>query len=290
MQFMILFIGVLVYVFYLFNQPPVFHNQVLKDRALQTSESRNILLLETEFSRVHTEKREAVSALVTSIQNEDQPAISKSRDEVLKLQSQETMLRDSVKKTISRAIPGAKTQDRDYMFLNFVLKNLPHGIIGLLLAVMFSAAMSSMAGELNALASTTTVDLYKRSFKKNASDKDTVVASKWFTVIWSVLAIIFAMLASFAENLIQFVNIVGSLFYGTILGIFLAAFYVKRVHGTAVFWSAIIAEIVVMYCYFYTDIAFLLYNIVGCTCVIVLSLVLQLFLPPKIQAGDLTSN
>jgi Na+/proline symporter len=165
------------------------------------------------------------------------------------------------------------------MFLNFVLNSLPHGIIGLLLAVMFSAAMSSMAGELSALASTTIVDLYKRAINKNASDTSYVAASRWFTVMWAMIAMVFALLASFAENLIQFVNIVGSLFYGTILGIFLTAFYVKRVGGTAVFWAAVASELFVLYCYYFTDIAYLLFNIIGCAGVIGLSLLLQVLLP-----------
>jgi len=190
-------------------------------------------------------------------------------------------LRDSVKATIGKSIRNAKTQDRDYIFLNFVLSNLPHGIVGLLLAVMFSAAMGSMAGELNALASTTTMDIYKRSIKPDATPGHYVKASRWFTVSWALLAMVFAMLASFAENLIQFVNIIGSLFYGTILGIFLAAFYVKRVQGTAVFWAALLAEGIVFYCYAFTDIAFLLYNIIGCLTVILFSIALQALLPQK---------
>jgi solute:Na+ symporter, SSS family len=184
-----------------------------------------------------------------------------------------------VKVTIAKALPNAKTQDRDYIFLNFVLRNLPHGIIGLLLAVMFSAAMSSMASELNALASTTCVDIYKRNITSDADPLHYVKASKWFTILWAVLAMVSAMLLSFAENLIQFVNIVGSLFYGTILGIFLTAFYIKRVHGTAVFWAALLAQAIIFYCYIFTDIAFLLYNIIGCGVVISFSLILQMMLP-----------
>jgi SSS family solute:Na+ symporter len=200
---------------------------------------------------------------------------------VMRLQKREVVLRDSVKATIGKAIPNSKTQDRDYIFLNFVLTNLPHGIIGLLLAVMFSATMSSMAGELNALASTTCVDIYKRSMYARGSPEHYLIASRWFTVSWALLAMVFAMLASFAENLIQFVNIVGSLFYGTILGIFLTAFYVRRVQGTAVFWAALLAEGIVFYCYKYTDVAFLLYNIIGCGVVIVVSLMLQMVLPQE---------
>ncbi|MEX2233944.1 MAG: sodium:solute symporter [Cyclobacteriaceae bacterium] len=287
MQFIILFIGVLVYVFYLFSQPPVFHNRVLKARAMETVHGDSIRYFEKQFTDVYAKKRVAVDQLVDAIHRDDQLSISSASDEVRSYQNQETRLRNNVKATIGRAIPNAKTQDLDYIFLNFVLSNLPHGIIGLLLAVMFSAAMSSMAAELNALASTTSVDIYKRSIKPQASNAHYLMASRMFTVLWALLAMVFAMLASFAENLIQFVNIVGSLFYGTILGIFLTAFYVRSVGGTAVFWAALIAEAVIFYCYKFTDIAFLLYNIIGCGCVMILSLLLQTVLPrkPKTQNG-----
>ncbi|HEY0653261.1 MAG TPA: sodium:solute symporter [Chryseosolibacter sp.] len=279
MQFLILFIGILVFVFYLFNQPPVFHNQVLKERAEKTAEGATIDAYEAQYDKVYAEKRIAVDELVKAIKAEDEASTRMASDRVKALQRDETIIRDSVRTSIARAIPGAKTQDRDYIFLNFVLKNLPHGIIGLLLAVMFSAAMSSMASELNALASTTTVDIYKRTFA--IDDQATVKASRWFTVMWAVFAMAFAMLASFAENLIQFVNIVGSLFYGTILGIFLTAFYVKHVRGTAVFWAAIFSECIVLYCHFFTDIAFLLFNIIGCVSVVVLAVYFELLTSKK---------
>ncbi|WP_276372275.1 sodium:solute symporter [Chryseolinea sp. H1M3-3] len=279
MQFIILFIGVLVYVFYLFNQPPVFHNRVLKERAMETSSAPVLNSLEADYNSLYQEKRKAVDGLVKAIHEEDAANIETHSEAVKELQKQEVIIRDSVKATIGTAIPNAKTQDRDYIFLNFVLSNLPHGVIGLLLAVMFSAAMSSMAGELNALASTTTIDIYRRSVNASASPMHYLKASRWFTIMWALIAMVFSMLASFAENLIQFVNIIGSLFYGTILGIFLTAFYIKWVKGTAVFWAAVVAECIVLYCYAYTDIAFLLYNIIGCAAVIGLSIVLQAFMP-----------
>ena len=275
MQFIILFIGVLVFVFYLFNQPPLFHNQVLKERAMQTTQADTLRLMDDQYQKIYNQKRVAVDGLVTAIHEQDTANIHHSRDQVKQLQKEEGTLRDSVKSAIAKAIPGAKTQDRDYIFLNFVLSYLPHGIIGLLLAVMFSAAMSSMASELNALASTTTVDIYKRSVKKTADPLHYLGASRFFTTMWAVIAMVFAMLATFAENLIQFVNIVGSLFYGTILGIFLTAFYVKRVQGTAVFIAALIAESVVFYCYFFTEVAFLWYIIIGCGVVMITALLLQ---------------
>lgn len=277
MQFMILFIGVLVYVFYLYNQPPVFHNQVLKERAMQTEMAVPLENLDKAYDELYAEKRKAVDVLTEAVQRDDQQQIEESSERVKALQGKEYLLRDSVKRTIAAAIPGAKTQDRDYIFLNFVLTHLPHGIIGLLLAVMFSAAMSSMASELSALASTTSVDIYKRSVKPNADPIHFLKASRYFTVLWALLAMTFAMLASFAENLIQFVNIVGSLFYGTILGIFLTAFYIKRVSGTPVFIAALFSEAIVFYCHFFTDVAYLLYNIIGCFAVILLSLAFETF-------------
>ncbi|HEY9006075.1 MAG TPA: sodium:solute symporter [Ohtaekwangia sp.] len=278
MQFMILFIGVMVFVFYLFYQPPVFHNTVLKARALQTEQGQQLKVLEQQYAQLHAEKRIAVDQLVNAMHTDNKTEVETTGTKVRELYKQETAVRDSVKSTIAKAIPGAKTQDRDYIFLNFVLNNLPNGIIGLLLAVMFSAAMSSMAGELNALASTTTMDIYKRSINSTADASHYLKASRWFTVLWALLGMVFAMLATFAENLIQFVNIVGSLFYGTILGIFLTAFYVKRVKATAVFVAALLAQGVVLYFYFFTDIAFLLYNIIGCAVVIMTGLILQLIL------------
>src|SRR5688572_25761496 len=229
MQFIILFIGVLVFVFYLFNQPPVFYNQVLKERALKTEQAGQIKSLENQYDQLYHEKRKAVDQLVVAVQSDNEKQIDDSKATVLKFQEEEKVIREDIKESIGQALPGAKTQDRDYIFLNFVLTHLPHGIVGLLLAVMFSAAMSSMAGELNALASTTTIDIYKRSVQQTGSPHHYLRASQGFTILWALLAMVFAMLASFSENLIQFVNIVGSLFYGTILGIFLCAFYVKRV-------------------------------------------------------------
>lgn len=282
MQFMILFIGVLVFVFYLFNQPPVFYNQALKNQAMHTEKASELQDLEGQYNQLYVVKQQAVHQLVESIQTNDDAGVTKAKTSVLELQKEEKLIRDEVKATIQEAVPGSKTQDRDFIFLNFVLNHLPHGIVGLLLAVMFSAAMSSMAGELNALSSTTTVDIYKRSIKQEAEPLHYVRASQWFTVGWAMLAMVFAMLATFAENLIQFVNIVGSLFYGTILGIFLTAFYFKQVKGTAVFIAAIFAEILVFYCFYFTDIAFLLYNIIGCIVVIVGASLIQVFLPkPK---------
>lgn len=282
MQFVILFIGVLVFVFYLFNQPPVFHNQVLLKRAMETGSRQQIIDLQAEYDRIYQQKQTAINGLITSIRSNNKDSIRILKENVMRIQDDEKAVRDAVKATIKDAIPSAKTQDRDYIFLNFVLTNLPHGIVGLLLAVMFLAAMSSMAGELSALSSTTAVDIYRRLLVKNASPEHYLKASRGFTVLWALLAMAFAMLAGFSENLIQFVNIVGSLFYGTILGVFITAFYFKRVQGTAVFWAACMAEGVVLYCYFFTDLAFLLYNIIGCAVVLILASGLQYLVGKKV--------
>lgn len=278
MQFIILFIGVMVFVFFLFNKPPVYYNQQLIDRARELS-PMEIDQLEAAYDKLYEEKSTVVDNLVTAIQEKDETSITSVKSDYFAIAVEEKALRDSVKRVIGAAIPGAKTQDQDFIFLNFVINNLPRGVVGLLIAVMFSAAMSSMASELNALASTTTVDLYKRSIRREGSAKHYLVASKLFTVMWAMLAMVFAILASFAENLIQFVNIVGSLFYGTLLGIFVTAFYLKWVRGTAVFIAAIFAEILVFYCYYYTDIAFLWYIFIGCLAVIAGSITVQLFMP-----------
>lgn len=285
MQFIILFIGVLVFVFYLFHQPPVYHNQVLYERALNTSARSQFMLLEKKYDSLFQLKQQAVTTLLRAIENNNEVEIDRSRQLVKRLEWQEKQLRADVKTEISRVLPNAKVQDRDYIFLNFVLNHLPHGVIGLLLAVMFLAAMSSVAGELSALSSTTSVDFYRRLFRKDASARHYLLASRGFSVLWTVLAVIFAILASFAENLIQFVNIVGSLFYGTILGVFITAFFIRYVKGTAVFLAALVAELIVLYCYRFTEIAFLLYNIIGCAAVVMLGVILQWLINAKEKAG-----
>lgn len=288
MQFLILFIGVLVFVFYLFIQPPIFHNATLKKQAMETPQADSIRALEGKYNTLYAEKRKAVDQLVEGIQSNNTELKETSKQKYTVLKSEEDQLRKAVKATIANAIPAAKTQDRDYIFLNFVLSYLPHGIIGLLLAVMFSAAMSSMASELSALASTTTVDIYKRSINSTASDEHYLKASRYFTILWALIAMAFAALANFAENLIQFVNIVGSLFYGTILGIFLVAFYIKQVKSNAVFMAALVAESMVLCCYFYfyDQIAFLFYNIIGCVIVVVVALAIQRLLPREIKKAE----
>ena len=277
MQFIILYIGILVFVFYQFNQAPVFHNTSLKEKAMQTEQAGEIQKLETEYDKLFLTKKEIAGKLAGAIRENDRNQIELSRESLTSISNTERDIRIKVKERIAASVPGANTLDKDYVFINFVMTYLPHGLIGLLLAVVFSAAMSSTASELNALASTTTVDIYKRSIHKTGNDLHYVNSSKLFTAGWAVIAMLFASIANQAENLIQFVNIIGSLFYGTILGIFLSAFYIKYLKSNAVFFAAIIAESVILYCYFFTEIAFLLYNIIGCALVVGLGLIFQAF-------------
>lgn len=274
MQFIILYIGILVFVFYQFNEPPLIHNRTMRDRTAATAEAPTLLGLEAQYKGIFDQKKDHSTALVQAIRAGDNSKIESSASTIRNLDKRADSLRVQARESVFRAT-NYKGNDTDYVFINFVMSRLPHGLIGLLLAVVFSAAMSSTASELNALTSTTTVDIYKRSIVTNADDHHYVKASKLITAGWAFFAMGFALMASHAENLIQLVNIVGSLFYGTLLGIFLSAFYVKYVKSTAVFIAAIMGEAIIMYLYYQTTVAFLLYNIIGCVAVIVFAVVIQ---------------
>jgi solute:Na+ symporter, SSS family len=281
LQFVILFIGVLVFLFYQFNAPPIFFNSPLKAKVYETSYSASFQELEAEHLKVFEQKRNKIHEMVGAFKSENEQDANLIAAEVKSLEGDMKALEEEAATIISMAEPLAETEDRDYIFLSFVMDHMPVGIVGLLLAVIFSAAMSSTSGELNALGSTTTIDFYKRNFNKAGSDKQYLVASKFFTFVWGILAIAFAAFASLLENLIQAVNILGSLFYGTILGLFVVAFYIKFVHSHAVFWAAIIAELFVIYCFFFTEIAYLNFNIIGCMMVVIISLIIQMFIGKK---------
>jgi SSS family solute:Na+ symporter len=197
-------------------------------------------------------------------------------------------VRNEAKAALLAADPLAKTKDSDYVFISFILDQLPHGVVGLLIAVMIAAALGSKAGELNALGTTTTIDLW-RHFRPLAAHNEArnVRAAKWFTAFWGAIAIAFALFAGFSENLIEAINIIGSIFYGVVLGIFLVAFFLKHVGGTAVFWAAFIAQIFIFALYLLRhrfpalDISYLWYNLIGCAACVALSLVFQAILPGK---------
>lgn len=284
MQFIILFIGVMVFVFYQFNQPPIFFNSVQKQKVEQSVYGEQLQKIETQYTALFEEKKQELEKLVVAVNNDDENALNTSKTKALALQSQINELREETKTLVKQANPEAETNDKDYIFMTYVMDYLPVGMIGLLFAVMFSAAMSSTASELNALASTTTIDLYKRSVNKKADDSHYLTSSKWFTLGWGVLAILFATYASLFENLIQAVNLLGSLFYGTILGIFLVAFYFKKIQGNAVFYGALMAEAAVIAIHYlnaykmtptWLQMGYLWYNAVGCGLVILFGYLLQ---------------
>ena len=282
MQFIILIIGVMVFVFYQFNTPPVFFNKVELEQVRQSEYNLNLTELETQYGNLHSQKKIAINNTFNKEQSNIQSKESKAK--ILAYESEMNSIREEVKHLVKKNNPKAETNDKDYIFMSYVMDYLPHGVIGLLFAVMFSAAMSSTASELNALASTTTVDLYKRSVKKNETDKHYLNSSKYFTLLWGVLAIIFATTASLFENLIQAVNLLGSLFYGTILGIFIVAFYLKKIQANAVFYAAILAELMVIMIHYintlenppeWLKMGYLWYNLVGCILVVIFGLLFQ---------------
>ncbi len=275
MQFIILFIGTMVFVFYQFYQPPVFFN----DAAIQTVKSSEYREQFEEVEAAHqdlfSQKRVAIEGLIQAENANDADQSEAYRSQIENYLDEDEQLREKAKEIIVLADPAAETNDTDYVFISFVMNNLPHGLIGILLAVIFSAAMSSTASELNALASTTTVDLYKRSVKPGQSEQHYLNASRLFTLMWGLIAIMFATFASLLENLIELVNIVGSIFYGSILGIFLSAFYIKYIKGNAIFIAAVISQSLVIFLFMTTPIGYLWYNVIGCTLVIVMGLIIQ---------------
>ena len=281
MQSLILFVGVMVFVFYQFNAPPILFNQAELARAKQTPFAGKLAALEQAHSAAFEHKQSEIWQLSRALDQHDAAAIAASEQRVRTAEVASAAIRAETKLAVAQALPGANTRDADYIFLSFVMRNLPRGVVGLLLVVIFCAAMSAVAGELSALASTTVVDFYRRSLRKDASDAHYVRAAKWFTAGWGVLAVLFATFASLLDNLIQAVNILGSLFYGTILGIFLVAFSSRPIRGTAVFIAAIAAEAVVVGVFLGTNVSFLWYNVIGCACVMLLAEIMQAVLPRK---------
>lgn len=276
MQFFILFIGILVFVFFQFNEPPVHFNKANLEKLKDTPAEIRLNELQLQYQDVFEQKQTQVRQLLSALEQANEPAAATIQAKVLDLKTQDAALRQEVKDLISQAQPEAITRDTDYVFITFVMNYLPMGVVGLLLAVIFCAAWSASASELSALSTTTVVDLYRRSWMKDQSDAHYLRASKWFTVLWGLIALSFALVARQFENLIQAVNIIGSLFYGVILGIFFVAFFIKKVQGTATFIAALLAEALVIGIYFFTDIAFLWLNFIGCTLVMSIAGVLQI--------------
>ena len=278
MQFFILLIGVLVFTFYQFHQAPIFFNKVEVNRIENSTYKSEYKQLEQAYTIAYQEKQVQVNALVDAIHSDNEIAINEARTKVQQADKKSNEIRKQVTSLMEKNNPKADTNDTNYIFLTFVTQQLPVGIIGLLIAIIFLASMGSTASGLNSLASTTVVDFYKRIFKKEESDKTYLFASRLATVGWGVFCVIVALYASKLGNLIEAVNILGSLFYGTILGIFLVAFYMKNINGKAVFYAAILAESFIVYAWITDLTAFLWLNVIGCLLVMGFAFVIQLIL------------
>ncbi len=282
MQFGVLFVGLMVFMFYQFNPSPLHFNEANVAQIKSSEYAATYRSLEGDLADVYELKKEAINGMVSKINANENFAADTSR--VNGLMRQERFIRDSVKSIIKTMNEQEGTrkmdhEDTDYVFISFVMKHLPKGLVGLLLAVIFSAAMSTTASELNALATTSVIDLYKRFYRQDEEDPHYLKISKLFTVLWGVIALSFAMFASLFDNLIEAVNIVGSLFYGTILGIFVVAFFFKRIGGTAIFKAALMGEVVVLTLFVLDkmgtiDLAYLWLNMIGCVVVVFLANIL----------------
>ena len=271
MQFFILLVGVMVFVFYQFNSSPLHFNPSAVNDVLNSPYAVQYQDLQDKKNTLEIAiKEQQLNYAVLDNQGQKQTVLL----DIKALQSQEDQLRISSKELIKKANPKAETNDKDYVFIHFILNNLPRGLIGLLLAVILSAAMSSTASELNALGSTTTIDLYRRN-NQGRSDKHYLRASKGFTMLWGIIAIGVACVANLFENLIELVNIIGSIFYGNVLGIFLLAFFFSYVKSRAVFIAAIITQGIIVYIWWIDLMPYLWLNVVGATLVIAIAFILQ---------------
>ena len=287
MQFFILLTGVMVFVFFQFHPVPLNFNPINKTKVEESKYANEYHVLEKKLLELSDEKKEYNLLYIDHLnQNYDNPSL---RKQLSILSSKEKDLREQAKEIIGKVDSKSEKNDKDYVFLYFILNYLPKGLIGLLLAVILSAAMSSSASGLMALSSTTTIDIYRRNLKTKKSDKHYVNATRYFTLLWGVIAILFACVGTLFENLIQLVNIVGSIFYGTVLGIFLVGFYVKFVKASAIFLSGIISQTSVFLIYYFAihtqpdteKLGYLWLNFIGATLVVTLSILFQMLINLK---------
>ena len=276
MQFFILLVGVMVFVFYQFNASPLNFNPKVTDAIANSKFSSQYQQLESRHAKIEDEKR---MMFIDGVQNRE-------KEKIKTLNAQDLAIKEEAKDLVNilnqqKDFKKIESNDKDYVFIHFILNNLPRGLIGLLLAVILSAAMSSTASELNALASTTAMDLYKRNLGEEKSEEHYVKASKWFTLAWGIIAISVACIANLFDNLIQLVNIIGSIFYGNVLGIFLLAFFIKFVRGNAVFIAALITQLIIIYVFIMDWLPYLWLNLLGCVLVMGIAIFIQTFTQDK---------
>ena len=293
MQFLILFVGALLFVFYQFNQPPIYFNSSERAKVTNEIQVQQLDQLDQDYEANFSLQKEKTLALLEADKAGNTSEVAKIQSELKTLENKDIALKDEAikiihaediaksSKSLEKQLENYQKKDRDFVFISFVMEYLPAGLVGLLIAVILSAAMSSASSELNSLATTSVVDFYKRVFKPHASDEHYLKASKWLTLLWGISAIGFTQFASKLENLIQAVNVLGSLVYGVILGIFMVAFFLKHVKERATFFAAIIAEAIVIYCYWAEVVPFLWLNVIGCIPVVVFGLLFQAILSKK---------
>jgi Na+/proline symporter len=276
MQFVILFIGAMVFVFHQFNPTPIYFNPVETKRVEASAHAGEFHALQERYDVLSAAKQAEIQTLLDARRSGDAITEHAAATSVAGIQAEALEVREQAKEIVRQTNPRSDGNDVNYIFLSFVLRYLPVGVVGLVLAMIFAASMSSTASELNALASTTIVDFYRRFGRRERSDRHLVTISKAATVIWGALAILFAEYANRLGSLVEAVNLLGSLFYGTILGIFLLAFYFKRARGTAVFIGALAGEAAVVFCFAATKISFLWYNVVGSLVTIAIAMLISM--------------
>ena len=284
MQFVILSLGALLFVFYQFAPHPVFFNQAEWRRHAQGGRFRAI---ETQHASAAAQSQSAIRAWLQARASDDTAQEASARAAMVAASHRTHAIRAEARAALVAADPRAKTKDSDYVFITFILTQLPHGAVGLLLAVMFAAALASTASELAALGTTTTIDFWRHFRPLAAADEArNVRVARRFTALWGAFAVAFALFAGFAENLIEAINILGSIFYGVMLGLFLVAFFLRRVGGSAVFFAAATAQALVIVMYLSLNIGYLWYNLIGCAACIAFSVALQAVLPPRARADE----
>jgi len=283
MQFVILMLGALLFVFYQFAPHPVFFNRAEWGRHAQDSRFRTI---EADHAEALAQTRSAIRAWTQARASDDPARQATARAAMVAASDRAQAIRAEARDALLAADPRAKTKDSDYVFITFIVTQLPHGAVGLLVAALFAAALSSKAAELAALGTTTTIDVWRHFRPLAAGDEArNMRVARRFTALWGIFAVAFALFAGFAENLIEAINILGSIFYGVLLGLFLVAFFLRRVGGSAVFFAAIAAQTLVIVMYLSLNIGYLWYNLIGCAACVVLSLALQAILPGRSRTG-----
>ena len=283
MQFFILLIGAMVFAFYQFERPPLFFNPVETKRIQESPLAPDYGRLEKAYDQAFETKSNIVRRYVDATRAGNEAAIGRIRQELKQADSRMGEIRGQAIEVLEANDARVDKNDTNYIFLSYVMKYLPVGLVGLVFACIFAASMSSSSGELSALATCSIVDIYKRHVRHDASEKHYLLVSRLFMAGWGIYAIFFAQYASRLGSLVEAVNIMGSLFYGTLLGIFLLAFYFKSIGGTATFWAAFVGEAAVLCCFMFTEISWLWYNVVGCGVVVIVAMMVNPLVKTKGQ-------